>query len=313
MAFAPALTHGSLEAVAAGVWVVQGNMVMGILQELPRSMTVLTGRPAGSVQSADVDSVVICNSLRLDDAGLAQLDALGEVCAIVRLGSHHGRDDAFYAHRYPDALVWSAPGMTWTGQTEFAYRIRNLCDLPRVGEDDDSDDDSSPKIDAHGDAAAADGPSGDSSSVAFPVPGVSVFVVKKCPDPEVALVVELPQGRALVTCDLVTNFVDSLVPNTSRVVRFFMWMTGDCWGDCCVGGVWVHMVNGWPKKRTIQPDLERLVNLLNPAPGTDGGALPFLICCTGHGPPHSTGKVGELVAASVRSLVGSQTTQSGLQ
>jgi hypothetical protein len=42
--------------------------------------------------------------------GLARLDALGRVANVVKLGSLHGRDDAFYKARY-EATFWAAPGM----------------------------------------------------------------------------------------------------------------------------------------------------------------------------------------------------------
>jgi hypothetical protein len=40
--------------------------------------------------------------------GLRQLDALGDVRHLVRLGAFHGRDDPFYRERY-GATLWALP------------------------------------------------------------------------------------------------------------------------------------------------------------------------------------------------------------
>ena len=42
------------------------------------------------------DSLSVVNSLRMDDAGLAALDALGKVEHVIRLAGFHGMDDPFY-------------------------------------------------------------------------------------------------------------------------------------------------------------------------------------------------------------------------
>lgn len=53
----------------------------------------------------ECNALTLINSIRLDDAGLAQLDALGRVAHVVKIGSLHGRDDAFYkAHYGADVL-----------------------------------------------------------------------------------------------------------------------------------------------------------------------------------------------------------------
>ncbi len=49
-------------------------------------------------------------TLRLDEAGLIQLDSLGKVGHLVKLGFFHGRDDACYRDRYA-ATLWSLSGM----------------------------------------------------------------------------------------------------------------------------------------------------------------------------------------------------------
>lgn len=99
----PALPHGPLEELFPDVFFVTGTMqttLMNAHWHFSRNMTVVR----------DGRSLTLVNSVRLDDEGLARLDALGEVTDVVRLGSLHGVDDAFYVDRY-QARFWAAPGM----------------------------------------------------------------------------------------------------------------------------------------------------------------------------------------------------------
>jgi hypothetical protein len=59
------------------------------------------------------DRLVLINAVRLDDAGLAALDALGKVTDVIRLAGNHGLDDPFYADRY-HAKVWVVKGQRYT-------------------------------------------------------------------------------------------------------------------------------------------------------------------------------------------------------
>ena len=59
------------------------------------------------------ERLVLINSVRLDDAGLAALDKLGKVSDVVRLAANHGMDDPFYADRYK-ARVWAVKGQRYT-------------------------------------------------------------------------------------------------------------------------------------------------------------------------------------------------------
>ncbi|MET0070199.1 MAG: hypothetical protein ABW096_09155 [Candidatus Thiodiazotropha sp.] len=101
--FPPALSHGNIDEVFPNLFFVSGAMET-VLQDMDwkfsRNMTVVR----------DGERLVIVNSVRLDDAGLAALDRLGRVTDVIRLGSLHGRDDPFYVDRY-DARYWTMPGM----------------------------------------------------------------------------------------------------------------------------------------------------------------------------------------------------------
>ena len=101
--FAEALPHGRLEEVFPDVFFVTGTMktvLMGGNWHFSRNMTVVR----------DGGELTLINAVRLDQAGLAELEALGPVKHLVRVGSLHGRDDAFYKARY-GATYWALDGM----------------------------------------------------------------------------------------------------------------------------------------------------------------------------------------------------------
>ena len=99
----PALSHGGIEEVFPDVFFVSGAMET-VLQDIDwkfsRNMTVVR----------DGERLIIINSVRLSEEGLAELDRLGRVTDVVRLGSLHGRDDPFYVDRY-GAEYWAMPAM----------------------------------------------------------------------------------------------------------------------------------------------------------------------------------------------------------
>ena len=99
----PALAHGELNEIFPDVFFVTGAMeaeLEGGHWQFSRNMTIV--REAGAL--------TLINALRLDDAGLAQLEALGCVANVVKIGSLHSRDNAFYKARY-GASFWALPGM----------------------------------------------------------------------------------------------------------------------------------------------------------------------------------------------------------
>lgn len=101
--FPPALPHGSIDEIFPGLFFVSGAMET-VLQDMEwkfsRNMTVVR----------DGERLIIINSVRLGEEGLAELDRLGQVTDVVRLGALHGRDDPFYVDRYA-ADYWAMPGM----------------------------------------------------------------------------------------------------------------------------------------------------------------------------------------------------------
>lgn len=98
--YSPAWPHGELTPFLAELWYVMGtNRVHHAGVDLQTSRTMLVVR--------DGARLTLVNTVRLDDGGLHQLEALGTVTDIVRLGAFHGRDDAFYRDRYA-ARLWQS-------------------------------------------------------------------------------------------------------------------------------------------------------------------------------------------------------------
>jgi hypothetical protein len=160
-ALPPALPHGPLQELFPGVFFVTGTMKT-VLMDAPwhfsRNMTVVR----------DGDALTLVNSVRLDDAGLAQLEALGSVAHVVKIGALHGRDDAFYKARY-GATFWAPPG------TQHEHGLVPDKALVPGGE--------------------------------VPFPGCSVFAFRSSKLPECILHIDRA-GGILVACDALQNWVE---------------------------------------------------------------------------------------------------------
>ena len=95
-----------------------GSVVFKPLVRLARNMVVL--RHAGEL--------TLINSVRLDPAGLAALEALGRVAHVMRIG-FHGMDDAFYLDRY-GAKAWVVRGARREGVGEDVAELSEEAALP---------------------------------------------------------------------------------------------------------------------------------------------------------------------------------------
>lgn len=104
--FPKAGEHGEIAELFPDVFFVTGTVDMKgpLPTRFSRNMTIL--RQDGEL--------VLVNSVRLGEAGLAALDRLGKVTHVIRLAGFHGMDDPFYKERY-DATVWSVDAPYVTG------------------------------------------------------------------------------------------------------------------------------------------------------------------------------------------------------
>ncbi len=101
--FPDAMPHSAIDEVFPDVFFVTGTMkneFFGSMWQFSRNMIVIR----------EGDKLTIVNSVRLDEPGLAALDALGTLVNVVRIGDMHGIDDPFYVDRYATTF-WALPGM----------------------------------------------------------------------------------------------------------------------------------------------------------------------------------------------------------
>ncbi|MES2217111.1 MAG: hypothetical protein V4501_01735 [Pseudomonadota bacterium] len=99
----PAWPHSEITEIFPNIFMVMGTNITSCSNvELQHSRNMIMLR--------DGDQLSLINTVRLTDAGLAALDALGKVSNVIRIGAFHGRDDAFYLERY-DAKLWALAGM----------------------------------------------------------------------------------------------------------------------------------------------------------------------------------------------------------
>ncbi len=102
--YSPAWPHSEIKEILPDIFFVMGtNITHHDNIELQHSRNMIIIRDHGKLS--------LINTVRLDETGLAALDALGEVNNIIRIGAFHGRDDAFYLDRY-HAKLWALKEMT---------------------------------------------------------------------------------------------------------------------------------------------------------------------------------------------------------
>lgn len=157
--YSPVWPHGPLQAAFPDVFFVVGtNKTHHAGVDLQTSRTMVVVR-AG-------EALTLINTVRLDDAGLRELDALGEVRHVVRLGAFHGRDDPFYCDRY-GAELWALPAAEHADGRSTGRTL------------------------------AAGGP--------FPAPDAELFVFASARFPEAAVILAR-EGGILITCDAIQNW-----------------------------------------------------------------------------------------------------------
>ena len=102
----PAMAHGAITKLFTNIWFVKGAMKMPMLMpmKISRSMVI--------IKDADSGELTLVNSMRLSEAGLAELEKLGKVRNVIRIAGYHGRDDGFYRQRY-GASIYAIKGQVY--------------------------------------------------------------------------------------------------------------------------------------------------------------------------------------------------------
>ena len=157
----PVMPHGALREVFPDLFFVTGTSrptFMSMSWQFSRNMTVVR----------DGDALTLVNTVRLDEPALAELDRLGQVKHVVKLGDFHGMDDRFYVERY-GATQWGLAGMVHDGDR------RADRELAVSGE--------------------------------LPIEGASLFVFETSQRPEGLLLLER-EGGVLISCDSLQNWAE---------------------------------------------------------------------------------------------------------
>lgn len=154
-----ALAHGKIQQIFPDIFFVTGVSLYHYngndIQKSNSMVIVRNGK-----------ELTLINTLRLDTGGLKQLDELGKVTNVIRLGAFHDRNDLFYLDRY-QAKLWAVKGMV------------------------------------NKDNRKADFIFGETSAVPFP--DASFFQFETTTQPEAILNISR-NGGILVTCDSIKNW-----------------------------------------------------------------------------------------------------------
>lgn len=120
--FSPAWPHSPIHTIFEDVFMVTGTNITrheGVDLQHSRNMIIIR----------DGNTLNLINTVRLTDEGLKQLEHLGEIKNIIRIGAFHGRDDAFYAQKYK-ARLWALEGHQDQHQTPIDVILKPDGELP---------------------------------------------------------------------------------------------------------------------------------------------------------------------------------------
>lgn len=201
-----ALPHSEIRPLTGTVFLVEGRTPLPKGMYFQRSMTIFRDPGTGDV--------TLFNPIRLEEPSLSALARIGPVRHVVRLAGMHGRDDAFYVGRFPDAVLWLMAGSA-APEGVPPDRCRELRDsMGTAGED-----------------------AGEGGVAAPPAALANVFVfsprIARHPD-GAALLPGAP--RVLVVGDAVQNYPTFFSANASYLTSVFMYFMGAfCLPACDLG------------------------------------------------------------------------------
>lgn len=150
---------GELVQVFDDIWWAWGTVRFGPGFSFPRNMFIIR----------DGDALTVVHPVLMPEPVQAEIEKLGEIKNIVRLGAFHGMDDPLYIERYK-ARYFAPPGV------DVAEGVSIDVELTGGGE--------------------------------LPVEGAELFEFEAARAPEAALRLDR-HGGILVTCDSVQNWVDT--------------------------------------------------------------------------------------------------------
>ncbi|MGR5094063.1 hypothetical protein ACPV5O_15450 [Vibrio maritimus] len=104
MTYPEPLPHGELTQVLDNIYLVTGSVAMKVPHPKWGPLTMTFSRNMLVIKQGG--DLILINSVRLNDKGIAQLDELGDVKHVVRLAAFHGFDDPYYKETF-GATLWS--------------------------------------------------------------------------------------------------------------------------------------------------------------------------------------------------------------
>ncbi len=156
--YAPAMAHDPIEEIFPDVFLVRGSYRMNALMTFSRNMVIVRHQ----------DELVVFNSVRLSPEAEAELEALGQVKHVMRLGYFHGQDDRYYVDRYK-AEFWGPIASRAQPGPAITQSLTENAELP--------------------------------------VPGLKAFLFRQTRHPEVAVLLER-HGGVLIGCDALQYYAD---------------------------------------------------------------------------------------------------------
>lgn len=158
--YSPVCSHGKIKEIFPNIFFVMGTNITNYNNsELQHSRNMVIVR--------NDNKLSLINTVRLNDVGLQNLDDLGQVENIIRIGAFHGRDDAFYLDRY-NAKLWALNGMK--------HNDNRLTDIWLIPNNQ------------------------------MPFPTCSLFIFETSLHPEGLLHID-QEGGILITCDSIKNWL----------------------------------------------------------------------------------------------------------
>ena len=110
---------GGIQQTFDDVWWAWGTTKFMPGAMIPRNMTIVR----------EGEDLVVIHPVLLPDAMQKEVEALGEVKHIVRLGDFHGMDDKLYVERYAPT-VWAPPGATPRDGVKVDHELKGGDELP---------------------------------------------------------------------------------------------------------------------------------------------------------------------------------------
>lgn len=104
MIYPEPLPHGELHHIINDIYMVTGSVEMKAPHPKYGPFKMTFSRNMMVIKQGG--ELILVNSVRLNEKGIAQLDELGDVTHVVRLAAFHGFDDPFYKETFR-ATLWS--------------------------------------------------------------------------------------------------------------------------------------------------------------------------------------------------------------